>query len=439
MKRKLFTAFCGLLLFSVAFSQITDKAKLDEYFNVLEKNNKFMGSVSVSKNGITLYQRSIGFADVEGNKKADEASKYRIGSITKTFTAVLVMKATEKNLIRLDQTIESFFPSIKNASAITIRHLLSHRSGIHNITNEKDYLTWNTLPQSEQMMMERLNRLNSDFAPDSKFRYSNSNYILLTFLLEKVFKESYPALVKKHIIDPIGLKNTYYGATIQVSKNECQSYTYKNGWKKESETDMSILQGAGALVASASDLNQFSEALFNGKLLQPQSIAEMTQWKDNVGLGLFIIPFYNKKGYGHTGGIDGFSSVFSYFPQDKIAYSLVSNGTNYTINNISIAILSAVFDKPYDIPSFTAFEVSPEELDQYVGSYSTTSLPVKISVRREGKLLLAQVTGQPSFPLEPTAKHKFEFNQAGVKMEFDPEKKSMILLQGAGKYSFTKE
>ncbi|MFN7823154.1 MAG: serine hydrolase domain-containing protein [Bacteroidota bacterium] len=439
MKKYLLTAVCSLLFFSIAFAQLTDKAKLDAYFDVLEKNNKFMGSVAVSKNGITLYQRSTGFSDVEGNKKANETSKYRIGSITKTFTTVLVMKAIEKNLIRRDQTIETFFPSIKNASTITIRHLLSHRSGIHNITNEKDYLTWNTLPQSEQMMMERLNRLNSDFAPDSKFSYSNSNFILLTFLLEKVFKEPYPTLVKKHIIDPIGLKNTYYGATIEVSKNECQSYTYKTGWEKEAETDMSIPLGAGALVASAADLNQFSEALFNGKLLQPKSIAEMTQWNDKVGLGLFIIPFYNKQGYGHTGGIDGFSSVFSYFPEDKIAYSLVSNGTNYINNNISIAVLSAVFDKPYDIPSFTAFEVSPEELDQYVGTYSTTSLPVKIAVRREGKLLLAQVTGQPSFPLNPTAKHQFEFIQAGVKMEFNPEKKSMILLQGAGKYAFTKE
>lgn len=439
MKKHVLTAFFSLLLFSVAFSQISDKAKLDEYFNVLEKNNKFMGSVAVSKNGTLLYQRSVGFSDVEGNKKANEESTYRIGSITKTFTAVLVMKAVEKNLIRLDQTIESFFPSIKNASTITIRHLLSHRSGIHNVTDEKDFLTWNTQPHSEQMMMERLQRLNSDFAPDSKFSYSNSNYILLTFLLEKVFKEPYPTLVKKFIIDPIGLKNTYYGAAIQVNKNECQSYTYKNGWQKESQTDMSIPLGAGALVANASDLNQFSEALFNGKLLQPQSIAAMTQWKDNLGLGLFIIPFYDKQGYGHTGGIDGFSSVFSYFPEDKIAYSLVSNGTNYINNNISIAVLSAVFEKSFDIPSFTTFEVSAEELDQYIGLYSSSSLPVKIIISKEGKLLLAQVTGQPSFPLEPTAKHKFEFNQAGVKMEFDPEKKSMILLQGAGKYAFKKE
>ena len=89
---------------------------------MLEKNNKFMGSVAVSKNGTLLYRRSVGLSDVEGNKKANESSTYRIGSITKTFTAVLVMKAVEKNLIRLDQTIESFFPSIKNASAITIRH-----------------------------------------------------------------------------------------------------------------------------------------------------------------------------------------------------------------------------------------------------------------------------------------------------------------------------
>jgi hypothetical protein len=288
-------------------------------------------------------------------------------------------------------------------------------------------------------MMERLSQLGSDFQPDSKFSYSNSNFVLLTFLLEKVMKDNYPSLLKKFILQPIGLNNTFFGGKIEISRNESKSYTFKDGWKVESETDMSIPLGAGAIVSNPSDINLFSEALFNGKIIQPASLTLMTNMKDYYGLGLFVIPFYDKKGYGHTGGIDGFNAVFSYFPEDKIAYALTSNGTNYINNNISIALLSAVFDKPYDIPSIASFEVSSEELDQYVGTYSTTSLPVKISVRREGKQLLAQVTGQPSFPLEPTAKHKFEFIQAGVKMEFDPEKKSMILLQGAGKYSFTKE
>jgi CubicO group peptidase (beta-lactamase class C family) len=439
MKKNLLTILCGLLFYSFSFSQLPDKAKLDEYFNVLEKNNKFMGSVAVSKNGTILYQRSVGFSDVEGNSKANEDSKYRIGSITKTFTAVLVMKAVEQQLISLEQTIEGFFPSIKNANKITIRHLLSHRSGIHNFTDDKDYLTWNTQPQSEKAMMERLSRLESDFQPNKKFSYSNSNYVLLTFLLEKILKEPYPILLQKHIIEPLGLKNTYFGTDINVVKNECKSYTYKNGWVSEAATDMSVPLGAGAIISTPTDLNRFTDALFSGKILQPESIAAMTTWNENVGLGLFNIPFYDKKGFGHTGGIDGFSSICSYFQDDKISYALTSNATNVNNNDISIAVLSAVFGKPFEIPVFSSFEVRAEDLEQYVGIYSTATLPMKITIRKEANLLTAQVTGQSSFPLEPIALHQFQFQRAGVKIEFNPGKKTLQLKQAGREFKFTRE
>lgn len=439
MKKYLLSILCGLLFCSLSFAQLPDKAKLDEYFNVLEKNNKFMGSVAVSKNGTLLYQRSVGLSDVEGNKRANEQSTYRIGSISKTFTAVLVMRAVEQQLIQLDQTIEGFFPTIKNANKITIRHLLSHRSGIHNFTDDKDFLTWNTQPQSEKAMMERVSQLGSDFQPDYKFSYSNSNYVLLTFLLEKVMKDKYPSLLKKFILQPIGLKNTFYGGKINVSKNESKSYTYRDGWKAESETDMSIPLGAGAIVSNPADIILFSEALFNGKIIQPESLVIMTNMKDNYGLGLFVIPFYDKKGYGHTGGIDGFNAVFSYFPEDKVAYALTSNGTNFINNKISIALLSAVFGRPFDIPVFKIFELSIQELDLYVGTYSTPNFPLKITISREGNSLMAQATGQPAFPLSPIAQHKFQYEQAGVSMEFDPEKKTLQMKQAGRTINFTKE
>jgi CubicO group peptidase (beta-lactamase class C family) len=439
MKKYLLSILCGLLFCSLSFAQLPDKAKLDEYFNVLEKNNKFMGSVAVSKNGTLLYQRSVGLSDVEGNKRANEQSTYRIGSISKTFTAVLVMRAVEQQLIQLDQTIEGFFPTIKNANKITIRHLLSHRSGIHNFTDDKNFLTWNTQPQSEKAMMERLSQLGSDFQPDYKFSYSNSNYVLLTFLLEKVMKDKYPSLLKKFILQPIGLKNTFYGGKINVSKNESKSYTYRDGWKAESETDMSIPLGAGAIVSNPADIILFSEALFNGKIIQPESLVIMTNMKDNYGLGLFVIPFYDKKGYGHTGGIDGFNAVFSYFPEDKVAYALTSNGTNFINNKISIALLSAVFGRPFDIPVFKIFELSIQELDLYVGTYSTPNFPLIITISREGNSLMAQATGQPAFPLSPIAQHKFQYEQAGVSMEFDPEKKTLQMKQAGRTINFTKE
>lgn len=119
--------------------------------------------------------------------------------------------------------------------------------------------------------------------------------------------------------------------------------------------------------------------------------------------------------------------------------SSTSNGSNTNTNNISIAVLSAVFGKPYEIPDFKVIEVSPETLDQYAGVYSSEQLPVKITITRESNRLIAQGTGQPSFPLEATAQDQFKFEQAGIVMIFQPTEKKMILKQGGGTFTFTRE
>jgi D-alanyl-D-alanine carboxypeptidase len=168
-----------------------DKVKLDNYFNTLEESNKFMGSVAVSKNGEIIYSKTVGFADVENNVKATEKSKYRIGSISKSFTAVLVLKAVEQKKLDLNQPIDKWFPTIKNAKEITVKQLLSHRSGIHNFTDNKDYFTWHTQSKTEKEMIEIIAKSGSDFKPDSKAEYSNSNFVLLTYILEKTFSKLY--------------------------------------------------------------------------------------------------------------------------------------------------------------------------------------------------------------------------------------------------------
>lgn len=217
------------------------------------------------------------------------------------------------------------------------------------------------------------------------------------------------------------------------------SYKYIDTWKAESETDISIPLGAGGIVSTPVDLVRFSDALFNGKLLKSESVELMKTLNGQYGMGMFKIPFFDKTGYGHTGGIDGFSSVFSYFQDGNISYAMTCNGSNYNNNNISIAVLSAVFNKPYEIPEFKTYEVSPEELDKYLGVYSSTQIPIKITITRENSTLIAQGSGQPSFPLEATEKDKFKFDQAGVVMEFSIESKTMILKQGGGQFTFTKE
>lgn len=437
-KRILTTLFLGLLI-QTAFSQTFDKEKLDNYFQALEKSGKFMGSVALSENGKIIYTKSIGYSDIETNTKPNENTKYRIGSISKSFTGVLVLKAVEEKKLTLETKINKYFPDLKNASKITISNLLNHRSGIHNFTNDNDYLTWNTQKKSESEMLKIIGKGGSDFEPDSMAEYSNSNYVLLSYILQKIYKKTYTQILNEKIIKPIGLKNTFFGDKINTQNNEANSYKFTSKWEKEAETDMSIPIGAGAIVSTPNDLTEFAFALFNGKLLSSKSLELMKTIKDKYGFGLFQMPFGDKKSFGHTGGIDGFSSIYSYFPNENVAFALTSNGTNYNNNDVSIVLLSAIFNKPYNIPSFKTFNVSTEDLDKYLGVYSSKEIPIKITITKNDKILMAQATGQSAFGLEATDQDQFKFEPAGVVLEFNPTDKKMILKQGGGIFNFIKE
>lgn len=283
IRRVFVTGILGLIA-SIGFSQNFDKTTLDDYFTALEKTHKFMGSVAISKNGSLIYTRSIGWANIGNHMQASAGSTYRIGSISKTFTSVLVFKAVEQNKVYLDQTIESFFPTFPTAKKITINHLLRHRSGIHNFTDDRDYLTWNTQPRTEEEMINMIARGGSDFEPGSRAAYSNSNYVLLTFILEKIFNKPYSQLLTEYITQPLGLKNTYFGSTSHPKKSEAKSYRYINQWEIEPETDLSIPQGAGSIISTPADIIQFGEALFAGKIISPENVARMQVIQEGYGI-----------------------------------------------------------------------------------------------------------------------------------------------------------
>jgi len=438
MKKQLFLLLLALGC-QLGFSQTLDKAKLDSYFDALASNNKFMGSVAISKNGQVIYTKAVGFADVATGKKPDANSKYRIGSISKTFTTTLVFKAIEEGKLNLDKTIAGYFPTLKNADKITIGNLLNHRSGIHNFTNDESYLTWDNTPQTEAQLIDIIVKGGSDFEPDSKADYSNSNFVLLTFILQKTYKKTYTELIDKYIIKPAGLKNTKVGSKINLAGNEVNSYAFKGKWVKEDETDMSIPLGAGAIISTPSDLTKFAEALFTGKLISTKSVNQMKTITEGYGMGLFEKTFDGKKAYGHNGGIDGFTSALEYFPEDKIAYAITSNGANYNPTDIINTLLSAAFNKDYQIPDFTSVALTAADLDKYLGVYASTDIPLKITVTKEEATLFAQATGQGAFPLDATAKDTFGFSQAGIEMVFNPDEKTFILKQGGAEYNFTKE
>ncbi|MBN3521137.1 beta-lactamase family protein [Algoriphagus lutimaris] len=423
-----------ILLFSGATLIAQDFNKLDQYFDSLEVHDKFMGNVLLKANGEVLYARSLGFKDVGEGVKLDDDTRFRVGSITKMFTTVMVFQAVEEGKMKLDQKLSEFIPEIPHSDQITISMLLQHRSGIHNFTNDDLYDTYFTSPQTREQLVEIIKDGGSDFEPDSKGEYSNSNFVLLTFILEDVYNESYSELVEEKITKPLQLEHTLVGQ--EKGTNEAKSYSYEDGWEEEQVTDMSIPLGAGAIVSTAEDLGKFIEGLFSGKLISEESLALMKEIKDGYGRGMFQFPYYEKIAYGHNGGIDGFSSMIGYLPAEDVTVCILSNGSNYNNNNIILAILDTQFGREVKIPNFQTATLTEEELDQYLGEYASDQIPLKMTFVKEGNTLIAKPTGQPDTPLEARGNHVFEFVQAGATMIFDPEKGEMTLKQGGATILF---
>jgi CubicO group peptidase (beta-lactamase class C family) len=437
MKRALLLLLAASLLSFTGQSQSFDKVKLDAYFDTLANNNRFMGSVAVSRNGELIYTKSVGYADFENALKANENSKYRIASVSKTFTAVLTLKAIEEGKLKLNQTIDPFFPSIKNAQKITIEHLLYHRSGIPEFVDDS-WLEWHTQFKTEQEMIEIISNGGSEFEPDTKTNYCNSNFVLLSYILEKIYKKPYSDILEEKIINPVGLKNTYCVQKINSKDNECHSYSYEDGWTIKPETDMSIFAGAGDIVSTPVDLTLFSEALFNGKLVSKKSLKQMETMKDDLGMGLNQVPFYSKTGFGHVGGIDGFSSFFVYFPDSKISFAYTVNGVNHYLNDVFNTVLSAVFGKSFKIPVIKTYYVTDEDLDKYLGVYSNKEFEIDFTITKTNGKLILQGTRQPPISLEAIDKDTFERARAGVILEFNLTNKSMAYKQGEAIFYFEK-
>lgn len=439
MKFKLIASCLSLCIATTAFSQSLDSKKLDRYLETLESHNKFMGSVAISKNNEIIYTKTVGFQNIEDKIKADNHTIYSIGSISKTFTAVLVLKTVEQKKVSLNTTIDKFFPNLPNAKKITVENLLNHSSGIGSLTDNADYLSWHTQPKSEKEIVEIITKTGTDFEPNAKSAYSNSNYVLLSYILEHLHKKKYSEILTAYIIKPLQLKNTYFGHSQNTTNHEAVSYTFSNGWNPHANTHASIPMGAGAIQSNPADLVKFSDALFNGKIISKESISKMKIFKNGYGLGLFDYSFENHPGIGHDGAIDGYKSMFTNFENDKISYAITSNATNYKLDLITDIVVKAALGQAYEIPKFKAINIKPEELEALTGTYAAEGMPFKITIARQENTLSAQASGQSPLPLEAVDNNIFTFDKAGIQLTFKPEIKGMLLKQSGREIEFKKE
>lgn len=398
------------------------QASFHNLIHILHENDQLKGSVCIREQGKVIFQSSF---DEQSDVKNH---RYQIGSITKTFTASLVFMAIEEGKLSLADPLKNWYPTIAKDS-ISIDMMLSHKSGLHNFTNDPSYSQFLEQEQSEADMIARFSIMELDFKPGSQQAYSNTNYVLLSYIIQKVYGKPYGEILSDKISSKLELKDTYYPNSETIDPLKEKSYYYSGKWLEATNTHPSIPLGAGGIVSTPNDLTTFFSALLNGKLVSKESLEKMKS-NESLGRGLMQFNFYDRQAYGHNGGIDGFQSHASFFSDEDLSIAVCLNGSQYPLNDLLIDLLSIHFKKPdYKLPEFKSIEIASADLLQYEGDYKSNNFPLDIKVFVENDQLKAQATNQAAFPLTSIDKHVFEFKAAKIKMTFDPEANTMAFEQ----------
>ncbi|MFH7028713.1 MAG: serine hydrolase domain-containing protein [Heteroscytonema crispum UTEX LB 1556] len=288
------------------------QSKIDNYLNAHVKINKFIGSVFIAQKGKILADKGYGMANYELDIPNTPQTIFRLGSITKQFTAMAIVQLQEKGLLNVNDPIIKYIPDYppETGKQITIHHLLTHTSGIPNFTGFPDYLETMMLPSPVEKTIARFKDKPLEFQPGEKFNYSNSGYILLGYIVEKVSGKTYETYLHENIFQPIGMKNTGYDHHSTILKNRASGYSLGNdGLINTAYIDMSMPYAAGALYSTVEDLYLWDRALYTEKLVSKTSLNKMfTPFKEDYGYGWFITKAFNHNLVTHNGRINGFST-----------------------------------------------------------------------------------------------------------------------------------
>jgi D-alanyl-D-alanine carboxypeptidase len=402
------------------------RARLDSLFTILDTDQRMMGSVTIRKADRILYQRTIGYRDstAAGWVRSDRLTEFRIGSVTKSFTAVLIYQLVDEHTLSLDTKLSKFFKQLPGSDAITIRDLLGHTSGLADYTQGMDSL----VPLDRTTLLSRISSQPLQFKPGTQRRYSNSNFLLLGYIVEAVTGSTYEAQLKQRILGRAGLSRTHFGGAVTPEGNESRAYFFSGGhWEQQPDHAIENAGAAGGIASTTDDLTLFLSALFGGRLITPASLSEMTNGytdgSDHYGKGLgpFAIPGTSKSGFSHDGSIGAHAAVIGYVPEDSLALALTVNGYNYPINRLFFLVWNILYGTGAPLPSFTPITLADKAAAPLVGEYTATDYGLTITIRRKGDGMEAQTKGDDPFPLAYIGKNRFLFARDGILIEFaDP-------------------
>jgi CubicO group peptidase (beta-lactamase class C family) len=397
-------------------------------------------AVLASASGKVLYERVRGLASVELGVPLTPATRFRIGSVTKQFTAAAILTLAERGSLSVDDPLSRFFPEFPRGDEVTLRHLLTHTSGIHSYTDEPEFLEEVTLPADPDELIDEIEGFTYDFEPGLGWRYSNSGYFLLGRIVEIASSRSYGEFLEETFFAPLGMDDTGVVESGAVIPSSASGYGVQAGRvRKALDWDMTRAGGAGALYSTVRDLQRWNEALFAGEVLSAESLAaalspvelgEDVPAADNqlgmigggYGFGWIISEFRGRSIVEHGGGLHGFVSHLARIPELELTVVVLSNAAppppGFSPSDLSREVVEAFAGKrlaPRETREI-ASGIDTSVYDDYVGQYDMMSMIFTIT--REGDRLYAQLRGQPRLQIFPRTETEFFAKRADVSFTF---------------------
>ncbi|MGS0535411.1 serine hydrolase [Pseudoalteromonas sp. SaAl2] len=349
------------LLFISTISLAANKAtEIDSFIQGFHELKQFNGNVLVAKQGEVIFEKSYGYANFEWDIKNTSQTKFRIGSITKQFTALLILQLVQQNKIQLDAPLSTYLPNYRKdiGNKITIRQILNHTSGLSNYTHVKAFR--DDYSRNPYSVDEFITLLCSDdllFEPGTQFRYSNSGYFILGAVIEKITQQRYQDVLQENIFTPLNMHNTGYDSHEKLITQRASGYNNNlNGYTNAEYLDMSIPYAAGSLYSTARDLVKWDQALYTNKLINEELKKQMytvTQQR-NYAFGWEVNQLNTDK-YGkpltqvqHGGGIDGFNAFISRILEDQLLIVILNNTGGAPLTPMTQGLTNIFYGKPYD-------------------------------------------------------------------------------------------
>ena len=394
---------------------------MDEVVRASFEADEFTGAVLVARDGEVLLDRGYGFANREWSVPNDGDTKFRLGSVTKQFTAVAIMLLNERGLVDLDAPVKTYLPDAPAAwDGVTVRHLLTHTAGVPNFTDFDDYGASKTLPATIDSLIGRFRDRPLDFQPGEGWSYSNSGYILLTAIVEKASGKSYADFVAETLFQPLGMADSGYDSHAAVLPRRASGYApTARGIVNADYIDMSIPQGAGALYSTTRDLLKWEQGLFGGRLLTPASLALLTTpVRNQYAFGLAVTQAGGNTTIAHSGGIEGFNTHMAWDPDRRMTVIVLGNLNGPGSDQVAGSLMALARGETVTLASERqAVAVAPEVLRSYEGVYELApTFAITISVV-DGKLM-AQATGQDAFELHPESDSRFFLTVVDAQITF---------------------